>query len=717
VERLGVVPPSELTRLRDLQAARERDVPWLSQELLKRGGLTPRQVAQVQSVLRESRDGTRELSASEIGAISKVETGPMVSVSKGTDRSEAVTGELHVAAQETLDIGVARARSERSEALTRELIRRGPPALGQVIGGRFELISELGRGAQGQVYRAWDVSLERDVALKLLRTDAPGQAQARFEREARIVSRLAHDGIVKVYDMGSGEGGLLYFAMELVEGRSLEELIDEEGALEIERAARIVEAIAFAMHHAHEAGLVHRDLKPGNVLLDEEEHAKVGDFGLVALAEGTRLTATRGVVGTPVYMAPEQAEGERIDRRADVYSLGAVLYECLVGQPPFSGATALEIFRKVVREDPRAPRKLRPEIPEPVESVCLRALEKRPRARYPTAYAFALDLRRAMEGERLAPQRASVIRHRAERALRAHPVALGLVVGVLVGVALTLALGPRSRVQLAGGGTPAPMASPLDLEGQRERATTRDRILTLAVRERARGLDGAALEWLGTLEVKISAGDHQTKIDAARSQALAGLCEFSRGRLGAARMALAQALELNPGEPLTAVGLALLLARTGDLEGAESALGEVLRRTPRSIEGHLQRAYLLRQLGRGGDALLAAERAVELGEPDPWPIAQLALARLLEAEGKVQDANWAVERVLERLGSRAHLGDDLPTAGRARLRALEAGLPRPLAQSVWLALDQRSWRAVFASQPRVDSSGIAVVVTALPGPK
>ena len=297
---------------------------------------------------------------------------------------------------------MAKARtSRRSRVETASLVRRRALSLGDVLGERFRLEEEIGHGAQGVVFRAFDARLERDVAIKVLRTDAPGAARERFVREAQALSTIQHRGIVTVFDAGQ-EGGALYFAMELVSGRSLQSLIDAEGPLPKERLIPILERAAGAIHYAHDQGLVHRDLKPGNLLLDEDDVPRIVDFGLVALTEGTRLTVTRGVVGTPVYMAPEQAEGGRVTRRADVYSLGAILYEGLTGEAPFSGATPMEIFRQVVQDDPPPLRARCPDASPALEAVCRRAMAKDPRARYPTAIAFARDLRFALEGDHVA---------------------------------------------------------------------------------------------------------------------------------------------------------------------------------------------------------------------------------------------------------------------------------------------------------------------------
>jgi tetratricopeptide (TPR) repeat protein len=284
----------------------------------------------------------------------------------------------------------------------------------------YELVSELGRGGMGVVYKAWQVGLRRFAAVKLLPRGAAARAQdrARFQVEAEAVARLHHPGIVQVYEVGEHEG-LPFLAMEFVEGGSLHKKLAGTPLLPA-LAARLTEALAHAVQAAHDAGIVHRDLKPANILLQlddcrsrhEQEHSaivelqfaipKISDFGLAKLlACGPELTESGAVIGTPSYMAPEQAAGQnrKVGPAADVYALGAILYEMLVGRPPFKAATALDTLPQVVNEEPLVPSQLQKNTPRDLETICLKCLRKEPEKRYASARALADDLRRFQSGE------------------------------------------------------------------------------------------------------------------------------------------------------------------------------------------------------------------------------------------------------------------------------------------------------------------------------
>jgi hypothetical protein len=265
----------------------------------------------------------------------------------------------------------------------------------------YEILDQIGRGGMGVVYRAWQAELRRVVALKMILAgaDASPASLARFRIEAEAVARLEHPNIVQVYDVGQREG-CAFLALELVHGGSLAQSL--AGAPQpLAASARLVETLARAMHHAHRRGVVHRDLTPSNVLLTAEGVPKIADFGLAKLIIGGAETCTKtgDLLGTPSYMAPEQAAGKPRGNiaAADVYALGAILYEMLTGRPPFRGETPLETLRQVVDEEPVPPSHLRPRLPRDLNTICLKCLEKEPARRYPSAEALAEDLRRFLD--------------------------------------------------------------------------------------------------------------------------------------------------------------------------------------------------------------------------------------------------------------------------------------------------------------------------------
>ncbi len=266
--------------------------------------------------------------------------------------------------------------------------------------GEYDILDKIGHGGMGLVLKARSRRLKRIVALKLIKVGqlAEEQEVARFMVEARAAAHLEHPNIVGVYDVGE-HAGSPFFTMEYVEGQSLHKLISER-PLQPQRAAIIIRKLALAVDYAHNAGILHRDLKPQNILLDKYEEPKITDFGLATNAqENSQLTATGTVLGTPSYMPPEQARGkhEEMGKWSDVYSLGATLYETLVGRPPFTAATLGETLQQVMTVDPVSPRRLNPAIPRDVETICLKCLEKSPARRYQTAGELAEELQRFLE--------------------------------------------------------------------------------------------------------------------------------------------------------------------------------------------------------------------------------------------------------------------------------------------------------------------------------
>jgi predicted Ser/Thr protein kinase len=269
--------------------------------------------------------------------------------------------------------------------------------------GDYELLEEIARGGMGVVYKARQVNLKRIVALKLILAGqlAGPQEVERFHAEAEAAAKLDHPGIVPIFEVGQHEGQH-YFSMAFVDGESLARRV-AQGVMEPREAASLMKKVAEAIAYAHVEGVIHRDLKPGNILLDKDGTPRVTDFGLAKRVEGEShgLTATGQVLGTPSYMPPEQAQGDnaRIGPLADVYSLGAVLYCLLTGRPPFQAASAVETLLQVVARDPVGPRQLNTAVPRDLETIAMKCLEKDPARRYRSAQEFADDLERWLEGK------------------------------------------------------------------------------------------------------------------------------------------------------------------------------------------------------------------------------------------------------------------------------------------------------------------------------
>jgi serine/threonine-protein kinase len=268
--------------------------------------------------------------------------------------------------------------------------------------GPFLLRDELGRGGMGVVVRAIQPSLNREVALKI-RFRSPALEQPdlaeRFLSEARAAARLRHPNIVIVHEVGEAEGAQ-YIVMELVQGRTLSAVLGNDGALPPEQTLRIARQLASALDFAHRQGVIHRDVKPSNIILGNDDHLTLTDFGIARLAEGSVHTSTGVIVGTPAYMAPEQAKAGPVSGATDQYALACVLFEALSGQPPFTGATSVDIMLRHVGQPPPRLSRLRPELPATIDAVVARALAKDPSRRYPTCEAFVADVAAALERRR-----------------------------------------------------------------------------------------------------------------------------------------------------------------------------------------------------------------------------------------------------------------------------------------------------------------------------
>ena len=307
---------------------------------------------------------------------------------------------------------------------------------------RYEILNELGRGGMGIVYRAWDPQLGREVALKLLleRADNSADARERFLREAQLASRLSHPNIVAVHDTGEWMGQT-YLAMQLVVGTTI-----EKAGLGLRAQLGALRDAARALDYAHREGIVHRDVKPANLMVDADGRVYVTDFGLARRTDvSSRMTVTGVMMGTPSFMPPEQALGKPADARSDVYALGATMYDLMSGRPPFTGTDALKVMKQVSEDDPPPPRQHRPDLPSAVEKIILKAMEKDPAHRYPTAGELADDIQRYLDGEPITA-RPAPLRFRTSRLVSRHrwPV---VVAAILVFGALAHWLGDRIREQ------------------------------------------------------------------------------------------------------------------------------------------------------------------------------------------------------------------------------------------------------------------------------
>src|SRR4051812_34020455 len=272
-----------------------------------------------------------------------------------------------------------------------------------VYNGRYEVQRRIARGGMAEVFLARDLLLARPVAVKVLFPEFAGDPSfvARFRREAQAAANLNHPNIVGVYDWGQ-EGATYYIVMEYVDGKSLSEILRSEGLPPPDAAAGIATDVAAALGFAHRNGVVHRDVKPGNIMITAAGHVKVADFGIArAIAGGTdeALTQTGSVMGTATYFSPEQAQGHDVDQTSDLYSLGCVMYEMATGKPPFNGDSPVAIAYKHVQEAPVPPRRLNPAVPAAFEAITLKLLAKRPDDRYSSADELRADLRRFMRGQ------------------------------------------------------------------------------------------------------------------------------------------------------------------------------------------------------------------------------------------------------------------------------------------------------------------------------
>ncbi len=339
-----------------------------------------------------------------------------------------------------------------------------PPPLGTL--GDYTLRRQIGRGGMGVVYEAWQNSVDRRVALKVLPAGiaADNKAFMRFMREARAAAQLNHRNVVAVYAMGQEEKAP-YFAMEYIEGETLAQLIPrlkhaepesdtpfgtKECAGYFEAVAQVFADVTDGLQHAHAKGVVHRDIKPSNLILDQAGRLRILDFGLAQLEGQESLTRSGDVVGTPLYMSPEQARQRtiRVDHRTDIYSLGATLYEMLTSRPPFKGKDHHDTLSQIMQRDPVDPRRINPRVPRELETIVLKCLRKDPDDRYGTAEALAQDLKRFARGDPVEARPQARWEKTARRLWRHRTLALaslGVLLLTLAGLAVSNVLIARAR--------------------------------------------------------------------------------------------------------------------------------------------------------------------------------------------------------------------------------------------------------------------------------
>ena len=462
------------------------------------------------------------------------------------------------------------------------------PARRQV--GQYEILEEIDRGGMGIVYKARQRGLNRIVAIKLIRSDdASDSERARFRAEAESAAKLQHPNIVQIHEVGE-EDGCEFLSMEYIEGGSLEKRLARE-RLSIGDSARLMATLAKAIHYAHEQGIVHRDLKPGNILLSGDV-PKIADFGLAKrmLVGSDAQTQTGAVLGTPCYMSPEQAEGKTRDIAppTDVYALGAILYELLVGRPPFQGDTPLETMDLIRSREPERPAAITPKLPRDLETICLKCLRKEPMRRYVSAQALADDLHRFLDHEPIRARRVSLV-ERGWRWSCRRPAISGLVAMLLLVsmVAGAIVVEQQRHVGELAKSAEATKRNAAKVQ-QRAEAATQEAGANLREAKQAierLSLLGANLhdqpgmgktaqrtveEALAQYRVMLEkyGNDHSVRWEAARGFERAGFIQLELGQFKSAEQTLKQGVQLsrtlqqNPQIDYERAGILILLAHT-----------------------------------------------------------------------------------------------------------------------------------------------------------
>jgi len=561
--------------------------------------------------------------------------------------------------------------------------------------GPYDLLDELGRGGMGIVYRARHRELGREVALKTL---LPGFADridlARFEREARAASGLADPHVVRVLDFGR-DAGVVYLAMELVPGESLQRRVERTGPLPSDRAAWIAAQVARGLAAAHARGLIHRDVKPANVLLRGEDEALLADFGLAKdlAAGGERLTATGELLGTPAYMAPEQALGGPVDARTDVYGVAATLYFALTGRPPHQQATAIGTLESIATRAPTPPRAVRPDVAPAVEAACLAGLARAPADRPATCGELARTLERVGGRTRRGLDRAPAGARRGSAAALIAALAAAVVVALGTGAWWTGRAGAGAGDAAATGEPPAPPpdGSAAPPQASPPPSTEAAALLAAARERRAEGNDDAAVDLLARAialaerrdvlldaialrgEVRLRRGEHGPAledgrlIEELRPDDPRGHVLVARGLIGlgapAARIEAAVARAHAGDDPPAAAYSARAWLRFGQGRPREALadLDAAAERDPGHALAWTLRGSILLSLGRSADARAALERGLELDPHDAGGWFNL---------GKARRATGAPDGALDAFARANELDPELAIAWDARGRTL-----------------------------------------------